>query len=255
MQQYFVPIEQFNGSEVLITGEDARHIQRVMRMAVKDTLICADNKGGAFLCEIKQFDGPHVRAGILSVFDGLQELPVHVTIAQGIPKGDKFDMIVQKGTECGARSFIPFEAERSVAKWHDSKREKKRLRLGKIAKEASEQSHRAYVPTIEQPMALDELIRYSEPFNFKAVAYEETAKAGNQSGLPAIFNRMSPGESLLVVIGPEGGLSPAEAECFGEAGFCFCGLGRRILRTETAALYLLASASYHFELLNNEVGL
>lgn len=253
MQRYFVPEEQFDESGVRITGEDARHIRRVMRMNVADTIVCANNKGDAFLCKIKAFEDQSVIAGIESVLTSESELPVRITIAQGIPKGDKFDTIVQKGTECGAAAFIPFHSERTVSVWQKEKSEKKRLRLQRIAKEASEQTHRLFIPEVEPLMTLDQLLIFSERFTCKAVAYEETAKAGVQSGLPSLLRNMKAGNSLIMVIGPEGGLSPNEAERLKQSGFLLCGLGPRILRTETAALYLLSCASYHFELLQREV--
>ncbi|RYL91570.1 16S rRNA (uracil(1498)-N(3))-methyltransferase [Sporolactobacillus sp. THM7-4] len=250
MQQYFVPANQFKATGVVITGDDAKHIQRVIRMDISDPLICANNKGDAFLCQVEAFENQSVRARIISRLDSDPELPIRITIAQGIPKGDKFDTIVQKGTECGAKAFIPFQAERSVSVWHETKLEKKRTRLRKIAKEAAEQSHRLFIPDVEKPMTLEHLLSYSHSFTFKAVAYEETAKNGHQSGFPSLLQVMKKGDSLLAVIGPEGGLSPREAERFRQSGFFLCGLGPRILRTETASLYLLSAASYHFELLS-----
>lgn len=253
MQRYFVPESQFDKSSVRIIGEDARHIQCVMRMDVSDLIVCANNRGEAFLCEIKSFESQSVLAEIRSRLTTSPELPVRITIAQGIPKGDKFDTIVQKGTECGASAFIPFHSERAVPLWQKEKSEKKRLRMERIAKEAAEQSHRLFVPKVEQFMNLEQLLNFSGAFTWKTAAYEETARAGIQSGLPSLFDKMKAGDSLIVVVGPEGGLSPAEAERLKQSGFLLCGLGPRILRTETAAPYLLSCASYHFELLHCEV--
>jgi 16S rRNA (uracil1498-N3)-methyltransferase len=248
MQHYFVPSDQFAESDVTIVGEDARHIRQVMRMKPSDRIVCANNRGDAFLCELLSFMGEAVRARILSGLDHQPELPVHVTIVQGIPKGDKFDLIVQKGTECGARAFIPFQAERSVSVWNPERQEKKRRRLEKIAKDAARQSGRLFIPEIMRPMTLDDLLLLAGSYAFKAVAYEETAKKGDHSALPALFRTMKPGDRLLAVIGPEGGLSPKEAERLASAGFRLCGMGPRVMRTETAALYLLSALSFHFEL-------
>ncbi|WP_100488640.1 16S rRNA (uracil(1498)-N(3))-methyltransferase [Sporolactobacillus pectinivorans] len=253
MQQYFVPEARFNGNHVLLSGEDAKHITRVMRMNVSDPIICANDKGEAFLCKIEKFEGSNVVATVQSRLQSDPELPVKVVIVQGMPKGEKFDTIVRKGTECGAAAFIPFYAERSVAVWQKDRIEKKCLRLKKIAKEAAEQSHRLFIPEIMEPVNLDQLLSIGETFTFKAVAYEETAKKGQVSALPSLLKQMKMGDSLLAVIGPEGGLTPKEAACFEENGFQLCGLGPRIMRTETAPLYMLSAVSYQFELLNGEV--
>ncbi|TGA99575.1 16S rRNA (uracil(1498)-N(3))-methyltransferase [Sporolactobacillus shoreae] len=254
MQRYFVPDDQFHENHVWITGEDAKHIMRVMRMNLTDKIVCANNMGEAFLCEIDKIQDQQVAAVIRSQLISDPELPVRVVIAQGMPKGEKFDTIVRKGTECGASAFIPFYAERSVAVWQKDRIEKKRLRLGKIAKEAAEQSHRLFIPEVTEPMNLGQLLAACKSFTYAAVAYEETAKKGELSALPLLLKQMKPGDSLLAVIGPEGGLSHEEALAFQVAGCRLCGLGPRIMRTETAPLYLLSAVSYQFELLNNEVG-
>lgn len=253
MQRYFVPENHFTEKRVTITGADSRHIQKVMRMKPSDAIICANNKGDAYLCEIEYLDEDQVHATIKNRLTADPELPIDVTIAQGIPKADKFDAIIQKGTECGAVQFIPFQAERSVAVWKKDKKDKKRLRLEKIAKEAAEQSHRRFIPEIGDPMNLNQLITFSASFTNKMVAFEETAKAGAQAGFPTLLSKMGKGDQLLAVIGPEGGLTSDEARRLEAHGFILCGLGPRILRTETASIYLLSAISYHFELFNCEV--
>lgn len=249
MQRYFINADQFTDHRVTITGDDAHHIQKVMRMKPADLILCANNKGAVYLCAIESFAEGSVHALIKSRQCVDSELPIHVTIAQGIPKGDKFETIIQKGTECGARCFVPFQADRCVALWKKNKADKKRLRLEKISKEAVEQSHRRFIPEISEPMNLDQLIAFSASFPFKVVAFEETAKAGQQARFPTVLKEMTAGDSLLAVVGPEGGLTAEEADTLKNHGFVLCGLGPRILRTETAALYLLSAISYHFELL------
>lgn len=252
MQQYFVPENQLDEHHVRIKGEDAKHIIRVMRMDVGDEIVCVIS-GSGFLCRIDKLADHEVMAEIESSVSGTPELPVAVTIVQGIPKGEKFDTIVQKGTECGATAFIPFNAVRSVAVWPKDRIEKKRLRLQKIAKGAAEQSHRLIIPEIAEPLDIDRLIQTGRSFTYKIVAYEETAKSGQFAALPALLRKIKKGDTLLAVVGPEGGLTPEEAEKLHGNGFVLCGLGPRILRTETAPVYLLSAVSYQFELLNSEV--
>ncbi|WP_458412448.1 16S rRNA (uracil(1498)-N(3))-methyltransferase [Schinkia sp. CFF1] len=249
MQRYFVKNEQIKENIITILAEDAHHISRVMRMKPGGGIICCSENGRVALCEIQEITDDFVSVTIVEWLDENKELPVFVTIAQGLPKGDKLELIVQKGTELGASCFLPFFASRSIVKWDEKKGRKKVERLEKIAKEAAEQSHRTMVPEIKNPVDLKTLLESSKEYTYKVVAYEEDAKIGEKSNLSSILRKLTPNDSLLAVIGPEGGLSEEEVTSLREHGFVTCSLGKRILRTETAPLYLLAAVSYHTELL------
>jgi len=251
MQRYFVSHESINENLVTIVGDDAYHIYKVMRMMPSDGIIVCDPEQKGYRCQIIEID-EQKRVVIAQIVEKLvadTELPVHVTIVQGLVKGDRLDWIVQKGTELGAGCFIPYMAERSVVKWEGtSKIERKRQRLEKIAKEAAEQSHRVAIPAVQEPATLQNILEHSQFFDCCLVAYEEEAKQGHQSGLPRLLSSMPQGATLMAVIGPEGGLSEAEIAAFSQHGFVSCGLGRRILRAETASLYLLSTLSFYYEL-------
>lgn len=247
MQRYFVPETNWQTHDVVITGDDIHHITKVMRYKKGDTVICNHPNGQAAVCIITEMDIDGIQTRIEEWLDVSAELPLDVTIAQGLPKGDKLDLIVQKGTELGARAFIPFQAERSVVVWDNKKQAKKLQRLGKIVKEASEQSHRNRIPEIKQPMNLSSLIEESQHFDVKLFAYEEEAKTADHESFGTVIQKVNDKQHVLVCIGPEGGFSAQEAEKLREAGFYSVRLGPRILRTETAAMYVLASISYHFE--------
>ncbi|MFD1412870.1 16S rRNA (uracil(1498)-N(3))-methyltransferase [Oceanobacillus jeddahense] len=249
MQRYFISKEQVEGQIIRITGEDVHHITRVMRNKPGDMIICNTEDGNSALCKITGIHEDEVQAVIESWLDESVELPVEVSLAQGIPKGDKFEWIIQKGTELGAAKFIPFAAERSVAKWDEQKFSKKAKRFNKIIKEASEQSHRNQIPELSHVMPLKTLIEESEAYTVKLFAYEEEAKGevANTSSFAAVLDNLADNDRILMVIGPEGGISVEEADHLKVAGFQAIRLGKRILRTETAALYALASISYHME--------
>jgi 16S rRNA (uracil1498-N3)-methyltransferase len=249
LQRYFITQEQLNGNKVSINGEDARHIHRVMRMDIGDKVICTISDHRSALCELVEITNETVLANVVEWLEEQKELPIQITIAQGLPKGDKLELIVQKSTELGAHAFLPFKAERSIVKWDDKKVVKKVERLEKITKEAAEQSHRTIIPTCFDPVSFKGLLEKSKEYDFTIFAYEEAAKNNEQNNLVEVFNQAKHGASILVVIGPEGGISDNEASILIEHGFIPCGLGPRILRTETASLYILAAASYHFELL------
>ncbi|MBU9722512.1 MULTISPECIES: 16S rRNA (uracil(1498)-N(3))-methyltransferase [Bacillaceae] len=249
MQRYFLSKDHFSGENIYITGEDAKHIRRVMRMEVGYKIVCCDDAGNCFLSEIVDFPQENVKAKILHSEEKQVELPIHVTVAHGLPKADKFELVIQKGTELGATSFVPFEAERSVVKWDRKKAVKKVERWNKIAKEGAEQSHRHVVPEVNDVSSFNQLLDRFDAFDFVLVAYEEAAKSDEKSRFYSILSKMKAGEKLLLIVGPEGGFSDREIEKMDERGATICGFGPRILRSETAPLYGLAAISYHFELL------
>lgn len=248
MQRYFIDGQE-SKDQFIISGDDYHHIVRVMRMKAGDQIICVLPEGKSAICLIAEITDEMVVANVVKWEEGTSELPVHIVIASGLPKGDKLELIIQKGTELGAYEFVPFTASRSVVKWDGKKAAKKVERWQKIAKEAAEQSHRSRVPNVKEPVSVKELIKASSKYEHKLIAYEEEAREGEASVLSSALKKMQAGDSLLIVFGPEGGLTSEEVSLLAENGFVSCGLGPRILRTETAPLYALAAVSYHFELL------
>lgn len=245
MQRYFLETPFDEDGNAYISGDDGKHIAKVMRMEVGDHVITVDN-GEAFLSEITNLsEGVNVKK-----VDGplhSNEMPVKVTIACGLPKGDKLDLIVQKGTELGMFSIIPFEAERSIVKWDAKKGDKKVERLKKIAKEAAEQCHRTVIPDISAPMSFKQLMQESRNYDVRFFADEEDAKSVDPNKIADRLKNVYHKQTVLVVFGPEGGLSRNEAEEMRSADFLSVSLGPRILRTETAPLYFLSAMSYEFE--------
>jgi 16S rRNA (uracil1498-N3)-methyltransferase len=248
VQRYFVK-QRAKDNRFYIDAEDRHHILKVMRMEIDDTIICVDPEGKTAVCKIAEFTDEKVVAYVVQWIDEKHELPISITIASGLPKGDKLEWIIQKGTELGAHEFIPFQGKRSVVKWDDKKAAKKIERWQKIAKEAAEQAHRSYLPEVCSPINLKDLLEKSKSYHYKLVAYEEESRSGEASNFSATLEKMKKGESLLFVFGPEGGLTEEEIKVLKENDFILCGLGPRILRTETAPLYALSAISYHFELL------
>ncbi|MBA4535882.1 16S rRNA (uracil(1498)-N(3))-methyltransferase [Bacillus aquiflavi] len=247
MQRYFNT--EIKENSFYISGDDFHHISKVMRMKIGDHIICVTNDGRSAICSITKIADDYVAADVVQWESSSKELPIQMTIASGLPKGDKLEWIIQKGTELGAYEFIPFIATRSIVKWDEKKSLKKLERWKKIAKEAAEQSQRNRLPLVHTPISLETLLNNSQKYDRKLIAYEEAAKHGETSTFVQVLEEIKKGESLLIVFGPEGGLTPNEVQLLIENGFYSCGLGPRILRTETAPLYALAAASYHLELL------
>lgn len=248
MQRYFLKNNQFDKDLALITGDDAHHMSRVMRMAIGDQVIVCNEDKSCYYATIKQIKDQEIEVTLDSMIEAQTELPIEVTIAQGLPKGDKFEWVIQKATECGASEFIPLEMERSVVKLDAKKAGKKIERWNKIAKEAAEQSHRQMVPTVTSVQTLKQLLAQASQYDICLFAYEETAKQGELAQLKQTLSTIENHKKLLVIVGPEGGISEKEEVLLLESGFKPCALGPRILRTETAPIYILSAISYALEL-------
>lgn len=247
MQRYFVDESPGDGGVFLITGDNARHIGKVMRMTAGEEIVIV-SEGVAHVCEITEV-GTQVSALPTGRIIPSPEMPVQVTIACGLPKGDKLEWIAQKGTELGMYACIPFAAERSIVKWDEKKSRKNQERLQKIAQEAAEQSHRTHIPNIRMPISFKQLLAVLPEYDAVFIADEEDAKGEKRTRfadrLKKVYDNKS--KSILCIFGPEGGISRKEAEALVAAGAQIMSLGPRILRTETAPLYALSAISYEFE--------
>lgn len=252
MQRYMIPesLHNFPEGTIKVSGDFVHHMKNVMRFKSGSKVLVTDPAGKSAYAEIVELFEDAVELAWLADEEKESELPITVTIACGLPKGDKLDLIVQKATELGVTNIIPFVAKHSVVKWDENKMKKKLVRFQKIAQEAAEQSHRRHVPVIKDLMSIRELVQFAEGHSHKLVAYEEDAKEQELGNFAATLQQMKPGDQLLLVFGPEGGLDPSEIRVFQDHGFLTCGLGPRIMRTETAPFYALAAVSYHFELMN-----
>ncbi|UUZ85485.1 16S rRNA (uracil(1498)-N(3))-methyltransferase [Paenibacillus sp. P26] len=245
MQRYFIAPEQFAEAEVRITGDDAHHLTRVMRAEPGDEVIASDGVDREALVRIRTLEKNEVTADIVRRLPMENEASVDVWIAQSLPKGDKMETVIQKGTEIGAARFLPFVSERTVVQL-DAKKEGKRLeRWQKIAKEAAEQAHRNRVPEVEPVHSWKELLNRAKEANAAWICYEKESgqtlrKAIRRAVAGAGQARVTP----LLVIGPEGGFSEQEVVAAEAAGCVPVSLGKRILRTETAAMVGLTCILY-----------
>ncbi|MSD84492.1 16S rRNA (uracil(1498)-N(3))-methyltransferase [Lactobacillus curvatus] len=248
MQRYFIDEAIQVEQQVILTGETAHHMLKVMRMQPGHRVELVTPDEQAFIGELTELDATDktVTITVQSPIAKNVELPIQTTIVCGLSKGDKTDWIVQKGTQLGAYRFIFCNSQFAVARWDDKKQAKKIARLQKIAQEAAEQAHRTHVPIVEWRNSLAAVAQ--EPATIKLVAYEESAKDGEHAQLVQSLQAADAGDQLLCVFGPEGGVAPKEIEMLTAAGFKLAGLGPRILRAETAPLYLLSVISYVTEL-------
>ncbi|WP_410767970.1 16S rRNA (uracil(1498)-N(3))-methyltransferase [Fontibacillus sp. BL9] len=246
MQRYFIDREQFGEETVVITGEDARHIGKVMRSKPGDKLIVSDGEAREVLAEIVSIDPQEVTAEIIETLEPSGEPWLRVTVAQSLPKGDKMETVIQKCTEIGAASFLPFLSERTVVQYDGKKEEKRTARWRKIAKEAAEQAHRSRIPVVEAPVSWREMLASLSSFDLICLCYEKEHGQQLRDVLKPFVSRLAAGQScsVAVIVGPEGGFSEREVSEAEKAGALSVGLGRRVLRTETAAMAALTCIMY-----------
>jgi 16S rRNA (uracil1498-N3)-methyltransferase len=247
MQRYFVNKEQFISKAVRIQGDNAFHIQSVMRGKVGDHIIVANGEGQEAIAEIVSLTKGSVEVIYDELTPSAGEARVEVWLAQALPKGDKMEMVIQKGTEIGANRFIPFTSERTIVQY-DAKKEAKRVeRWARIAKEAAEQAHRGVIPTIEAVLSWRELLAIVPNVTMAMICYEKENALQFRELLQHILVKNTPSTNpiqIMLIIGPEGGLTEGEIRDAEQAGCRTISLGRRILRTETAALVGLSCILY-----------
>lgn len=238
---------------IQLQGEHYHHMHNVMRFRTGSKVYLTDAAGESWVAEITGYTDQTVELRWVQDDITTSELPVRVAVACGLSKGDKLDLIVQKATELGADTILPFTSRYAVVKWDENKGRKKQERYQKIAKEAAEQSHRQRVPNIGEVLSIKQLAELASSYDHCLIAYEEEAKVGEKQEFAKTLSQLELGGSLLLVFGPEGGLAAEEVSKLEESGFRSCSLGPRILRAETAPLYALAAISYHFELLSPRI--
>lgn len=231
MQQYFTSKTLTIGESIELDVEASRHQLIVLRAKEGDHFRVADSKGQLYLAELS-IKSAKAFAIILQSIPENNEMRLNVTIIQALIKGERWDYFLQKATECGATRIVPFLSERNVVKY-DAKTDQKKLeRWRKIVREAAEQSRRNIIPEVTSPISADKLANYLSETNF--VAYE-----GESNGSRQLKDLSVDSIDASVLLGCEGGFSPREMLNFILLGFQPVGLGRRILRAETAALVAL----------------
>ena len=242
MPKFFVPKTQIADTAAVIRGDDARHIARSLRMAVGETVRVCDGEGTEYLCRLSSIRDEEVQAEILSAEPSKTEPPYRLCVFQALVKGDRMDTALQKSVESGATEFIPFSSSRCIVKIKEDGGNRD-TRRRKIAAEAAMQSGRGVLPRVAEPVSFDAMLAQAAACDVALFCYEDEQTRLLGGVLPA----KTPA-SVAVVIGPEGGFSPEEARKAEAAGLLPVSLGRRILRTESAAPFVLACLALKYEL-------
>ena len=243
MYQFFVEEEQVHSDSISITGGDVNHIKNVLRMKNGEKIRVSSKSGQAYFCHISSILDDEVIAAIDSADETGTELDNHIVLYQGLPKGDKMELIIQKAVELGVSEIVPVAMKNCVVKLDDKKAKSKVTRWQAIAESAAKQSKRSLIPEVKMPMSYKEAVAYAKKLDVKLVPYENEH---GMAGTKAAMEQIKKGESIAVFIGPEGGFAPEEIEMVRDE-MQLISLGRRILRTETAGIAALAVLGYQLE--------
>ena len=232
MYNFFVNENQRLNDKYLITGSDFNHIKNVLRMTVGDAFLVSDN-GVSNLCEIEGFESESVIARIIEENYNDTSLPINIYLLQGLPKGDKMELIIQKTVELGVECVIPVEMNRCVVKLDDKKKKSKVSRWQAVSESAAKQSKCNKIPEITDVLTYKQALEKAKELDLLLVPYE--SKNGMEDTKEAL-SQIKKGMSVGILIGPEGGFDEKEIEIAKENGGKVVSLGKRILRTETAAI-------------------
>ena len=252
MPRFFVRREQIDNGKVCLLGDDAHHISRSLRMAAGEMITVCDMQKREYECVLSEFLPDRVIADVLSERQCDTEPPFVARLYQALPKGDKLDSVIQKAVECGVSEITTFMSERCIAK-EKGDEENKIRRRNKISLEAAKQSGRGLVPEVRATVSFSEMLSEAKEADIKLFCYEGDETLSLREYLSAEEKRISSegdgkAPTVSVIIGSEGGFSLAEVEKAREAGLIPVGLGKRILRTETASSFVLSCLCYAFEL-------
>ena len=245
MYHFFVQPEQIQGKTIRITGSDVNHIKNVLRMKQGEEILISSGENLEYTCYIQEMQEEEVTAHIMYVQEAGYELPSRIFLFQGLPKGDKMELIIQKAVELGVHQIIPVASRRSVVKLDKKKEEKKIVRWQAIAESAAKQSKRMYVPQVAGVMSFGEAVQYAGKLDVVLMPYE-LAKGMKET--KEIIRGIQKGQSVGIFIGPEGGFEEEEVrQAVSLAGARPITLGKRILRTETAGLTVLSILMFELE--------
>ena len=245
MYRFYVSADQLAEKEVFISGGDVNHIKNVLRLEVGDWIVACDGNGTDYVSRIQSICSDEVVASIEKVQPTGTELPVRITLFQGMPKKDKLELIIQKAVELGACEIVPVMTKRTVVKLSEEKKINKRLeRWQSIAYAAAKQCDRGIIPTVHTPVSYEEALAMADQLDYNVIPYE--LQTGMEEARK-IVNQACKQRSLGIFIGPEGGFEPEEVERAMTRNIHPMTLGKRILRTETAGMALLSILMFQMQ--------
>lgn len=241
MARFFVSEKSILDDGLVITGPDVKHISRVLRLKPGDVVTIATGNGREFDAVIKVITGKEVVCDIIDEKTVSTEPPVRVILYQGLPKGEKMELVIQKSCELGVSRIVPVICERTVVKLDGKKAEDRRERWQRVAEEAAKQSRRTNIPEVALPVPFALALEQMAPEDFALMPWEEENAVGIS---PLLKGYKGKNSAIAVFIGPEGGFTQEEAALARSRGIRPVSLGPRILRTETAGIAAVAIILY-----------
>ena len=242
MHKFFVPQENINDGKAKIIGDDVKHIYKVLRLSEGEEVIINNCNGTEYLGELSSITKTEVFVKIVEKLDTNNESGIQVYLYQGLPKSQKMDLIVQKGTELGVTKFIPTITDRVDVKLKGDF--KKLDRLNRIALEAAKQSKRTIVPMVKEPITFDEVLNEIKEMDLFIVPYENAENFGIKGLINELGDNKKSIKKVGIMVGPEGGFEEEEIEKLKEGNAYVVTLGSRILRTETAGFVATSLVQY-----------
>ncbi|MCC8081161.1 MAG: 16S rRNA (uracil(1498)-N(3))-methyltransferase [Lachnospiraceae bacterium] len=232
MHQFFIEDHQIGKEYITITGSDVNHIKNVLRMRSGEKIRVSSASGHDFFCEIAELGDAFVQADILDETVPKTELSSRIYLFQALPKGERMEYVIQKAVELGVYEIIPVTMKYCVVKLDEKRAEKKQKRWQAISESAAKQSKRSRIPRVHPVMSYADALVYAGSCAVRLVPYEN--ERGMRATAEALEKLKSAG-SVSIFIGPEGGFAPDEIEAARQS-MDVISLGRRILRTDTAAI-------------------
>jgi len=243
MPSFLVDPGRISGGTAVLSGTEAAHMLRVLRLGPGDTFFAFDGTGARYRMRIIETSSRSVRAEVLDTYPPQPPPPVEVTLLVGLPKADKMDFIIEKATELGCGRIVPFRSSRTIPRPGEEEARRRLLRWERVAAAAAKQCGSGRVPEIFALAPYPAALEAASGCEGRIIFYE----GEERFGLKALLGRMGGIRSAALLVGPEGGFSADEVREAQARGFARAGLGPRILRVETAALAAVAMVMYHFE--------
>jgi len=248
MQTFYISTNQITkNNTIYIDGDDYNHIKNVLRLKINEKIWICDNNQKRYYVNLEKYDIEQSRVyfSIIEKTDFTTEPIINIDLYQGLPKGEKFEIIIQKATELGINEIFPVCMNRTIVKIDSDSEQKKLERWNKIAKEASKQSGRQKIPIVSRITNLKNFIENIEKYDIVLLPFENE----HSVSIKTILDSNSKAKNIAIIIGPEGGFSDEEiTQLTQNPNVKLCTLGSRILRTETAAIATISMIIYKFDL-------
>lgn len=242
MRRFFLEKNRIEKGRAILDGNEAKHVGKVLRLGVGDSLYLLDEEGSEYQAVITSKSSRTVEVEILTKIPPQKDSSITIALGQALPKAQKMNYIIQKTTELGVSTIIPFSSTRSVPLLDDERSQRKRVRWQRIALEATKQCGRVVVPRIEAIVPFKEVLEKWNDNSLKIMLWEDEKNIT----LKDVLKKNQPSSKVIFLVGPEGGFTPDEVEMAKHAGFQAVSLGKYILRTETAGICLLGILHYEW---------